>query len=293
MRILLTGASGMLGITLQGVLRRQEHDVIATDLRPGEEGTLPLDVRDRAMVGKIVKQFRPDVVVHLAAETDVDLCERDPEHAHRTNTEGTANVAAVCRQLDCILVYLSTGAVFDGEKPTPYTESDSPRPVNIYGESKLQGEQEVRSQLNRYFIIRAGWMVGGGPRDKKFVGKILSLIRTRDMIEIVGDKFGTVTYAEDLSVGLVKLLATGRYGLYHMANEGVCSRFDVANRLVELTGRHVTIRSVSSDRFPLPAPRPRMEGLDCVQLREIGLGPLRPWGDALKDYVASLDGACQ
>ncbi len=174
MKILATGAAGMLGSALCPVLKRKNHEVLVTDLFPTNDGIECLDVRNFKQVEELVESAEPDIVLHLAAETDVDKCELEPDHAFKTNTLGTLNVSLICQKRNIEMVYISTIGVFYGDKLEPYTEFDNPRPINIYGQSKLEGEKIVQNLLSRYYIIRAGWMVGGGPKkDKKFIGKII------------------------------------------------------------------------------------------------------------------------
>jgi dTDP-4-dehydrorhamnose reductase len=282
-RILVTGAAGVVGGYVKEAFA--DHDLILTDIAGG---LIELDVRDADAVTKLVLDARPDVVIHLAAATDVDRCEQEPDLAHGTNTGGTRNVALACREVDATLVYTSTAGVFGGEKQEPYTESDEPGPANVYGHSKLGGEREVESLLDRYYIARAGWMVGGGPKEKKFVGMMLGFLdEGRTELQAVNDKFGSPTYAKDLASGIAQLLDSGLYGLYHLVNGGPpCSRYEVAVALCEILGRDdVTVEPVSSAVFPLPAPRARSEAMVNHKLEQLGINPMRPWREALEAYL--------
>lgn len=283
MRILVTGAAGAVGSYVPRVFEGEE--LILTDLRGKLERAL--DVRDPHAVSATVADVKPDVVLHLAAATDVDACERDHDLAFATNAIGTQNVALACRDIGCELVYISTAGVFWGDKPEPYTEFDDPGPANVYGDSKLAGERIVTSLLDRFYIVRAGWMVGGGALDKKFVGKIAEQIRGgATQLKAVDDKFGSPTYAPDLLRVVKLLLGTGYHGLYHGVNRGTCSRHDVAVELARILERpDVEIERVSSAHFPLPAPRARSEAMRNYKLELLGLDPGRPWQDALRGYV--------
>jgi len=288
MRILVLGANGMLGSTLISYFREIGNDVFATDINPSsKEGIECVDVRQFDQVKKKIEDVRPDIVMHLAAETDVDKCELEPDHAFLTNTIGTQNVALSCQIHDVTMVYVSTIGVFDGEKREPYTEFDTPNPVNIYGKSKLEGERIVQNLLRKYYIVRAGWMIGGGPkRDKKFVAKIIKLFDTTKKIEVVNDKIGSLTYAVDFSKCLESLIKTGYYGLYHCTNKGYASRYEVAKKLVEYLGkRNIEILPVSSAHFPLPATRADSEACCNYKLELLGLDTMRPWTEALEDYI--------
>lgn len=284
-RLLVTGAAGVVGGYVAEAFA--EHELVLTDVVP-DDGLTPLDVSDPVAVRTVISTERPDVVVHLAAVTDVDQCEREPDLAFAVNAVGTENVARACREVGATLVYTSTAGVFSGEKLEPYVEFDAPAPVNVYGHSKLAGERFVQSHLDRYYICRAGWMIGGGPADRKFVGKLLEFIQAgRQHLRAVDDKVGTPTYARDLAAGIKHLLDTDNYGLYHLVNGGgSASRYEVALALCEALGRNdIEVEPVSSAYFPLPAPRARSEAMVNYKLRLLGLDPMRPWRDALAAYV--------
>jgi dTDP-4-dehydrorhamnose reductase len=289
MKILVTGAAGMLGSALCPTLKQKGHSIIATDITSQDEGMKYLDVRRYDEVAEIVGAVKPDMVMHLAAETDVDKCELEPDHAYLTNTIGTQNVTLVCKKHKIPMVYISTIGVFYGDKPEPYTEFDTPNPINIYGQSKLEGEKIVQNLAERYYIIRAGWMVGGGPKkDKKFVGKIMQRINETTVLKAVTDKIGSPTYTVDFSKCLTDLIETRYYGLYHCTNKGYGSRYDVAKKIVDFLGRSdVTVEPVGSAYFPLPAARARSEMSRNYKLELLGIDTMRNWEDALKDYIDS------
>jgi dTDP-4-dehydrorhamnose reductase len=289
MKILVTGSAGMLGSTLCPTLTRRGHEVIATDFVLIDDGIVHLDVTDYNQVDEVIVKSSPDIVMHLAAETDVDKCEREPEHAFLMNTIGTKNVALVCQKLNIIMVYISTTGVFYGDKAEPYTEFDTPNPINVYGRSKLEGEKIVQSLLKRYYILRAGWMFGSGPaKDKKFVGKIIKRMNEANMLKAVNDKMGSLTYTVDFSRCLADLIETSNYGLYHCTNKGYCSRFDVARKIVEFLGRSdVTVESVSSACFPSSAARANSDMARNLKLGLLGKDTMRNWEDALKEYIDS------
>jgi dTDP-4-dehydrorhamnose reductase len=279
MNVLITGARGALGTDLVHVFGK-EHQVMPTDVDE-------MDIRVRDVVARVAADCHPDLIIHLAALTDVDRCELDPDEAFRTNTIGTQNIALVCQQLEIPMVYLSTLSVFDGTKPDPYIEFDTPNPQSCYSQSKYQGERIVQSLLPKYYIVRAGWMFGGGTKDGKFVDKIGRLAQERPELKVVNDKFGSPTYTVDLAHGIMALVATGQYGIYHMVNTGPpATRYEVAQAVLQyadITG--CELREVRSVEFPLPAPRPRMEAGRNLAAELIGLPPMRPWREALKAYV--------
>lgn len=287
MKILVTGAAGMLGSTLCPILRQKGHEVYATDINTTDKGIECLDVRNFEQSKTFVKRIKPDLVMHLAAETDVDKCELEPDHAYLTNTIGTQNVALACQKYGIETVYISTIGVFDGEQHEPYTEFDEPNPINVYGKSKLWGEKVIQSLLGKYYVVRAGWMVGGGPeKDKKFVGKIIRLLDKTSKLKAVNDKFGSLTCTVDLSKCLSELIETGYYGLYHCTNKGFASRYEIAKKILEYLGRKdVTVEPVSSAYFPLPAPRARSEASRSYKLELLGMDNARHWEEALKEYI--------
>ncbi len=285
----------MLGSAVFPAFADAGHHVIATDLEPREVRGLPmgrLDVRDAAAVQESVKEVRPDLVLHLAAETDLETCEADPDHAYLTNTIGTHNVALACRERGATVVYISTAGVFDGEKTGgPYTEFDEPRPINVYGRTKFAGEIIVQRFVPGGFVVRAGWMVGGADRDHKFVAKVIDQLRDgARTIRAVTDKLGTPTYTHDFAQNLLELVGTPFHGLYHMACLGEGSRFDVAREIVAFYDRgDVEVIPVTSDAFAVeyPAPRPRSEMMRNYMLDLRGMNRMRPWQVALREYLVN------
>jgi dTDP-4-dehydrorhamnose reductase len=286
-RVLVTGAAGMLGSAILPALEASGAQVIRSDIRPGWHR---LDVRDRDRVGHAVDVFTPDLIIHLAAETNLETCEREPEHAWSTNASGTENVALAAARLKIPLVYVSTAGVFDGTKYQPYMESDTPNPINEYGRSKLHGEERVRELCERSYIVRAGWMMGGGPLDHKFVGGILKQLRSgADTIHAVGDRYGSPTYAADFARCLLRLVQTERYELYHLVSGGGPRRVDVAAHILDVLHLADRVRLVTVDseyfRDKFPVARPRSEVLHNAALEDLGINGMRPWDVALTDYL--------
>ena len=295
MKIIVTGAAGMLASAVIPELEQsgpsifgEAISVLQTDVHLRLPTIQSLDVRDPTQVDELVKRYQPDFFFHLAAETNVDLCEKDPDHAYRTNTLGTENVALACQRHNVPLLYISTAAVFSGEKPEPYTEFDASGAVNVYGMSKWFGEVAVSRLLSRYFIVRAGWMVGGWEIDKKFVYKIVKQLKAGQLeLNVVNDRFGSPTFTRDFARNILPLIHTQHYGLYHMANQGGVSRYDIALKIVELMGftGKVRVNPINSAQFPLPAPRGRSEMLKNYRLRLIGLDQMPPWDESLERYI--------
>lgn len=289
MRAFITGANGMLGTALLKTLKNYKYEILATDLIANKD-IVNLDVRSHADILSLSRGFNPDIIFHLAAETDVDKCELNEGHAYETNAKGTEIVAAVSKELDIPMVYISTGAVFDGEKSGGYTELDKPNPLSIYGKSKLKGEEAVISLLKKYYIVRAGWMIGGDRKDKKFVGKIIELLKTKKEIPVVIDKSGSPTFTNDFSKGIFDIVSNCEYGLYHCVNKGICTRFDIAKKIVEyLKKEDVVIKPVNSDAFPLPAPRGKSEAMINYKLSSMGRDNMRTWQEALREYLSQIE----
>ena len=281
-RLFVTGAAGMVGNYVQEVFRGWQQ--LLTDVVGVPE---TLDVTRADLVMEAVKPFRPDVLLHLAALTDVDRCQQEPQLAYEINTQGSRNVALACKAVNATLVYISSGSVFWGDKPDPYTEEDTPRPRNIYGHSKLQAERILDSLVQRHFTVRAGWMIGGGLADKKFVGKITRMIlQGRKNLKAVDDKFGSPTYARDLLTGIRHLLQTEDYGIYNMVNNGMVSRYEITLAICDILGKEdIEVQPVSSAEFPLPAPRARSEALCNKRLELAGLNTMPDWDEAMRHYL--------
>lgn len=288
MRTLITGAAGMLGSDLCPVLKENKYQVLATDINT-EKGIEFLDVRDISQVEKFVKKIKPQMIIHLAAETDLEKCELDKTHAYLTNTIGTQNVVLVCQKYDLLMVYIGTAGIFDGKKKGFYNEFDQPNPINIYGKTKWEGEKIIEKLLRRYFIVRAGWMIGGGQKDKKFTLKIIKqLDEGVKTLHVVKDKWGTPTYTKDFSNCLSRLILTPFYGLYHMVCKGEGTRYDVAKEILKILGRDdVKIIPVTSNFFAKTyfAPRPFSEMLENLMLELRGMNTMGSWQESLKDYL--------
>jgi len=280
-KVLVTGAKGMLGVDACQVFS-ERYNVFATDVDE-------LDIRNFDQVKKTIAEVNPDVILHLAAMTDVDACEREPDLAYRANAIGTQNIVLAANECDTVLVYVSTGSIYGGDKEYPYTEYDEPAPKSVYSKSKLAGEEWVIQTARKFFVITAGWMFGGGILDKKFVRKIIELSCQKKELKVVNDKFGSPTYTLDLSRGILDILEWGRYGKYHMANEGYCTRFELAKKILNIIdNKKCKLIPVSSEEFPLAAPRPRMEAIHNYNLMLMKKKIMRHWEDAIEDYVTLI-----
>lgn len=272
MRILITGAGGQLGAALQRCAGA--HTVVAL-------ARTEADVTDAA-VARSIADHRPQLVVNAAAMTDVDGCEMQPEAAFRVNALGARNVALGAARCGADLVQVSTEYVFDGTKGEAYWEFDRPAPISVYGASKLAGEELSFAVHPRTFIVRSSWLYG--PGGDHFVNKILTLIRERPELAVVDNEVGSPTLCDDLAAAILQLATTGAYGIYHLINEGACSRYEFAKAILELVGRADYPLQPTHHYRRLARP-PAYAPLRNFAARELGVR-LPPWRDALARFVA-------
>lgn len=249
-------------------------------------GRNELDITDLAAVQRRVEAGRYRVIVNLAAATDLDRCEADPEWAYRVNTAGARNLALAARASGARMVQVSTIGVFGGDgAPGPFSEIDPPRPPNVYARSKLAAEAEVRALDPMALVVRTAWVMGGAERDTKFVGKIRARLLAGAPIQAVEDIAGSPTYAADLVQGILALLEIRAHGLYHLTNGGSASRLEIAVKARGILGSRSEITAVKASTFPLPAPR-ASERSRSLALPAVGLDKLmRPWREALAAYL--------
>ena len=288
-RVLITGCGGMLGDAMYPVFAGASATVHATDLVVTEPWLSPLDVRDLTACERVFAAVRPDIVLHLAALTDLEYCETHPGDCWRTNALGAENVALLARRYNATMMYVSTAGIFGGEKDE-FHDFDQPNPLSQYGQAKYYGERIVAEMVPKHFCLRAGWMMGGGPtKDKKFVNKIFRQLRdgAREL-HIVDDKFGTPTYTVDFARSVLFLVGTSYYGVYNHVCEGGGSRYDVALEFVRLLGLGgaVQLMRVGSDYYKDAyfAPRPLSERLVNLKLNARGLNRMRDWRSCLAEY---------
>lgn len=277
MKVLLTGATGMLGRALRENLSLQ-HELLPL-------AHADLDITDLDATLSALDRAKPQVVIHAGAWTDVDGCEQDPDRSWRVNALGSRNLSVACQGAGAACCYLSTDYVFDGEKPSPYTEFDAPNPISCYGGSKLAGERYVQTLTPRHWIVRSSWLFG--PGGKNFVKTILAKARAGEGLRVVDDQVGSPTYALDLARAIARLIGGPHYGIWHVTNSGSCSWYDFAAAILENTGLTGTrLEPISSKELGRAAARPRNSVLRnyCWELE--GWPPLRPWSDALRDYLA-------
>jgi dTDP-4-dehydrorhamnose reductase len=285
MKILVTGAGGMLGTDVCTVIAQRGHELVATGRK---EGLLPLDVTDTAQTQQILSTINPEIIIHCAAWTDVDGAERDPDAAYRGNALGAWNIAAAAAEIGALVVYVSTDFVFDGTKNTPYTEFDRTNPLGAYGASKEAGEQLIRQTLpDRHIIARTSWLFGRN--GKCFPKTILRLAETKPEIPVVADQVGCPTFTEDLAQKLVELAENPLPGTYHLCNAGYCSWFEFAQEIVRQAGLSTPVVPITGDeyatRFNSPTKRPAFSPMRRLALEMRGKDDFRDWKDALAAYL--------
>jgi dTDP-4-dehydrorhamnose reductase len=279
-RILVIGAKGMLGRDLVEILRPSFLEVIGWDLDE-------IDVRQEKETILKIEDLRPDIVINVAAYTDVDGCELENEKAFAVNAEGMRHVALGALRCGAKAVYLSTDYVFDGEKGEPYVESDPPHPLNVYGHSKLKGEQYLQEVMDDVLIVRTQWLYGR--YGKNFVASVLRQAQEKGVLSIVDDQIGSPTYTVDLSKALSALIRQGARGIFHAVNSESCSWYAFGQAILkwsELEG--VKVIPISSKELTRRAVRPLHSVLDCRKLREVTGMALRPWSEGLKDYLSAM-----
>ena len=303
MKVFVTGVAGQLGHDVMNELHARGYEGIGSDIAPVYSGIadgspvtrMPyqqLDITDHAMVSQVLQQVRPDVVVHCAAWTAVDLAEDQDkqEKVRAINAGGTRNIAQVCKALDCKMVYISTDYVFNGQGTSPWMpDCKDYQPLNVYGQTKLEGELAVANTLDKFFIVRIAWVFG--LNGNNFIKTMLKLAEKYDTLRVVCDQIGTPTYTLDLSRLLVDMAQTEKYGYYHATNEGgYISWYDFACEIFKQAGVSMTVNPVTTAEYGVSkAARPFNSRLDKSKLVEAGFEPLPTWQDALVRYLNEIE----
>ena len=282
MKIIVVGANGQLGADVAKAF--SERGDVVSSLTHHD-----LEIADVQSVEQKFAELRPEIVVNTAAMHHVESCEQDPQKAFLVNAVGAKNLSLAAARLDATIMHVSTDYVFDGNKSEPYIETDLPRPLNVYGNTKLAGEYFVRSTAPRHFVIRTSGLYGKNPcRGKKapnFVELMLKLARERGEVRVVSDEVVTPTSTRKLAQQIVALSRSDQYGLYHATAEGSCSWFEFAKEIFDVTGTRVVLKTASSSDFPAKVARPRYSVLENAALKRQGLNVFRSWKDGLHDYL--------
>ena len=302
MKIFVTGVAGQLGHDVMNELAKRGYEGIGSDvaleytgIQDGSAVTkmpyVSLDITDKYAVDQTLEQIRPDVVVHCAAWTAVDMAEDDDkvEKVRAVNAGGTENIALVCKKLDCKMVYISTDYVFDGQGEKPWDpDCKDYKPMNVYGQTKLEGELAVSRNLEKYFIVRIAWVFG--VNGKNFIKTMLNVGKTHDTVRVVKDQIGTPTYTYDLARLLIDMVETDKYGYYHATNEGgYISWYDFTCEIYRQAGYDTKVIPVTTEEYGMSkAARPFNSRLDKSKLVKNGFTPLPTWQDALSRYLKEI-----
>ncbi|MDY3341466.1 MAG: dTDP-4-dehydrorhamnose reductase [Lachnospiraceae bacterium] len=304
MKIFVTGVAGQLGHDVMNELAKRGYEGIGSDLAPEYTGIqdgsavtkmpyVSLDITNKNAVEQTLEQIHPDVVIHCAAWTAVDMAEDDDkvEKVRAVNAGGTENIALVCKKLDCKMVYISTDYVFDGQGETPWDpDCKDYKPMNVYGQTKLEGELAVSRNLEKYFIVRIAWVFG--VNGKNFIKTMLNVGKTHDTVRVVKDQIGTPTYTYDLAKLLIDMVETDKYGYYHATNEGgYISWYDFTCEIYRQAGYDTKVIPVTTEEYGMSkAARPFNSRLDRSKLVKNGFTPLPTWQDALSRYLKIIQG---
>lgn len=279
MKVLVTGTKGQLGYDVVNELEKRGHTAVAVDI---EE----MDITDAVSVERVITEAEVEAVIHCAAYTAVDAAEDNVEICRRVNAEGTENIAKVCKKLDLKMIYISTDYVFDGEGERPWEPDDERHPLNVYGQTKYEGELAVEKYLEKYFIVRIAWVFG--VNGKNFIKTMLKLSETHEELNVVDDQVGSPTYTYDLAVLLVDMVESDKYGRYHATNEGLCTWYEFAKEIFRQAGGEVKVNPVTSDMFPAKAKRPKNSRMSKEKLDANGFHRLPTWQDALERYLSEI-----
>ena len=279
MKVLVTGTKGQLGYDVVNELEKRGHTAVAVDI---EE----MDITDAVSVERVITEAEVEAVVPCAAYTAVDAAEDNVEICRRVNAEGTENIAKVCKKLDLKMIYISTDYVFDGEGERPWEPDDERHPLNVYGQTKYEGELAVEKYLEKYFIVRIAWVFG--VNGKNFIKTMLKLSETHEELNVVDDQVGSPTYTYDLAVLLVDMVESDKYGRYHATNEGLCTWYEFAKEIFRQAGVEVKVNPVTSDMFPAKAKRPKNSRMSKEKLDANGFHRLPTWQDALERYLSEI-----
>lgn len=303
MKFFVTGVAGQLGHDVMNELAKRGYEGVGSDIAPQYSGvedgssvtTMPyigMDITDAKAVRETILSVKPDVVVHCAAWTAVDLAEDEDkkEKVYAINAKGTQNIADVCKELDCKVIYISTDYVFNGQGTEPWQpDCKDYQPLNVYGKTKLEGELAISNTVSKYFIVRIAWVFG--LNGKNFIKTMLSVGKTHDEVRVVNDQIGTPTYTYDLSRLLVDMAETDKYGYYHATNEGgYISWYDFTCEIYKQAGLSTKVTPVTTAEYGVSkAARPFNSRLDKSKLTENGFRPLPTWQDALSRYLKEIE----
>ena len=280
MKILVTGVKGRLGYDVVKALESRGYQPVGVDR---EE----MYLMNNNMIQNLIMNLKPEAIIHCAAYTAVDAAEDNEELCRRVNAQGTENVAKVCQEMDLKMMYISTDYVFDGQGTRPWEPDDERDPLNVYGQTKYEGELAVEKYVEKFFIVRIAWVFG--VNGKNFIKTMLNLGKTHDKLTVVNDQTGSPTYTYDLARLLADMIQTDKYGRYHATNEGICTWYEFACEIFRQAGMDVEVAPVTSDEYPAKAKRPANSRMSKKKLDENGFERLPSWQDALKRYLKEIE----
>ena len=278
MKLLVTGVKGQLGHDIVKECQKRNIEAVGVDVDE-------MDITNAKQVDKVIKKNKYDAVVHCAAWTAVDKAEDEIDACTKVNVVGTKNIVKVCKELDIPLMYFSTDYVFDGQGESEWKEYDERHPLNVYGQTKYEGELAVQT-LNRYFIVRIAWVFG--VNGNNFIKTMLRLGKAQGAVIVVNDQIGSPTYTYDLAKLCVQMIQTNKYGIYHATNEGLCSWYEFACEIFKQAGMNVEVTPVDSTKFPAKAKRPNNSRMSKTMLDKNGFDRLPTWQDALSRYLKEI-----
>lgn len=285
MKILITGCNGQLGYDLLNLCREKNLAVVGAT-----RNEMPLEREKISQAIHFLEKENPDVVIHCAAYTQVDRAEDEPALCEEINACATHEIAKCCQRLGAKMIYLSTDYVFKGDGKNFYEVNDETGPQNIYGKTKLLGENLIKATLEKFFIVRISWVFGGEKsRAKNFVKTMLNLAKTHDTLTVVNDQIGSPTYTKDLAELLLQMAGTEKFGVYHATNEGICSWYDFAKEIFRQKKLPVKVLPVPSEKFPTKAKRPKNSRLSKTSLDAANFSRLPTWQNALERYLKTLE----
>lgn len=279
MKVLVTGVKGQLGYDVMNELEKRGMEAVGVDVQE-------MDITKEESVYQMMDSVLPDAVIHCAAYTAVDAAEENEELCRKVNVDGTRYIAQACKKVDIPMIYISTDYVFDGEGERPWEPEDIRKPLNVYGQTKADGEIAVSDVLEKYFIVRIAWVFG--INGKNFVKTMLNLGKDRSQLTVVNDQFGSPTYTYDLAKLLVDMIITDKYGIYHATNEGICTWYEFAKEIFKVAGLKVQVDPVSAEEFKAKAKRPSNSRMNKDKLESNGFDRLPSWQDALARYIEIL-----
>lgn len=279
MKVLVTGVKGQLGYDVVKELEKRGYQPIGVDRDE-------MDLMDNTAIRSVIMNLKPEAIIHCAAHTAVDKAEEEVEVCYQINAESVKVIAECAKELDTKLIYISTDYVFDGTKEGEYTETDVPNPINVYGASKLKGEQYVQDLLEKYYIVRISWVFG--VNGNNFIKTMRRLGEQLDELNVINDQVGSPTYTADLAPLLVDMMETEKYGIYHATNEGCCSWYEFAKEIFKQSGIDVKVNPITTDQYPTKAIRPINSRMSKDKLNNNHFSLLPTWQEALMNYLKLL-----